>query len=265
MIDYQEMAFGGVLTALRELWWLFVVVCVVAVARIPVVKGWFGEALVRLSARIRLKSTIYRPFHNVTLQDEGGTTQIDHIFVSPYGVFVVETKNMKGWIFGGERQATWTQTIYRSSRKFQNPLRQNYRHTEAIRKLLDLDKEAVHSIVVFAGHSTFKTKMPPNVVHGGGYIGYIRKFRRRVFDDAQIEDLCDRIANGRLAQTRATHRAHVESLAAAHKGAEGPACPKCGGATMLRKIRKGERAGQRFWGCSSFPECRGALQYSPSS
>ena len=32
-----------------------------------------------------------------------GTTQIDHIFVSHYGVFVVETKNTSGWIFGNER------------------------------------------------------------------------------------------------------------------------------------------------------------------
>ncbi len=44
-------------------------------------------------------------FNDVTLPDEqGGTTQIDHIVLSPFGVFVIETKNYKGWIFGGERQ-----------------------------------------------------------------------------------------------------------------------------------------------------------------
>lgn len=212
MIDYQEILVEGVLTALRKAWWLFALVVAIAVARTPIVKGWIGEALVRLSARMRLKPAAYRPFHNVTLRDERGTTQIDHIFVSPYGVFVVETKNMKGWIFGTERQATWTQKIYRSSHKFQNPLRQNYRHTEAIRNLLDLDGDVIHSIVVFAGDSRFKTKMPENVVQGGGYIGYIRQFRRRVFDDARVDDLCGQIANGRLERTRATHRAHVKNL-----------------------------------------------------
>jgi len=264
LVDYQEVLIDGVLTALREIWWLFALAAAIAVTRTPVVKGWIGEALVRLSARMLLKPAVYCPFHNVTLRDERGTTQIDHIFVSPYGVFVVETKTMKGWIFGGERQATWMQKIYRSSHKFQNPLRQNYRHAEAIRKLLDLDAELIHSIVVFAGDSRFKTKMPENVVQGGGYIGYIRKFRRRVFDDARVEDLCEQIANGRLAQTRATHRAHVKNLTAEHADADGPACPKCGAPTTLRKTKKGERAGQRFWGCSNFPTCRGALRYSPA-
>jgi len=154
LIDYQEMIVGGVLTALREAWWLFALVVAIAVARTPVVKGWIGEGLVRLSARMLLKPAVYRPFHNVTLLDERGTTRIDPIFVSPYGVFVVETKNMKGWIFGAAREATWTQKIYRSSHKFQTPLRQNYRDTVAIRKLLDLDEGVIHSIVVFAGGST---------------------------------------------------------------------------------------------------------------
>jgi len=262
VIDYQQILVDGVLTALGELWWLFVLAGIVAIARTRVVKGWIGEALVRLSARIALKPSIYRAFHDVTLARDGGTTQIDHIFVSPYGVFVVETKNMKGWIFGGEKQANWTQKIYRSSRKFQNPLRQNYGHTEAIRELLELEKGAVHSVVVFAGGSTFKTPMPENVVHGGGYIRYIRRFRKRVFDEEQVRNLCDRIANGRLAQTRATHRAHVENVATRKHEAEGPVCPKCGDTTILRRIKRGERAGERFWGCSNFPKCRGALRYN---
>jgi hypothetical protein len=46
--------------------------------------------------------------------------------VSRYGVFVIETKNMKGWIFGDPQQKTWTQKIYRHTTKFQNPLLQNY-------------------------------------------------------------------------------------------------------------------------------------------
>jgi len=262
VIDYQQIVVDGVLTGLGELWWLFAIAGLVAIARTPVVKGWIGEALVRVSARIALKPSIYRAFHDVTLARDGGTTQIDHIFVSPYGVFVVETKNMKGWIFGGERQATWTQKLYRSSHRFQNPLRQNYRHTEAIRELLELDKGGVHSVVVFAGGSTFKTRMPDNVVHGGGYIRYIRRFRERVFDEEQVRNLCERIETGRLAQTRATHRAHVQSVESRKGGAEAPACPKCGDTTILRRIKRGERTGERFWGCSNYPKCRGTLRYS---
>lgn len=50
-----------------------------------------------------LPSSVYRQCHDVTLRTESATTQIDHVFVSVYGVIVVETKDMKGWIFGGEQ------------------------------------------------------------------------------------------------------------------------------------------------------------------
>ena len=60
----------------------------------------------------------YHFIKNVTLPIENGTTQIDHIIVSVYGVFVVEAKNMKGWIFGSSNEPMWTQKIYKHSNKF---------------------------------------------------------------------------------------------------------------------------------------------------
>ncbi|MGR5279715.1 nuclease-related domain-containing protein, partial [Vibrio rotiferianus] len=89
----------------------------------------------------------------------------DHIVVSKYGIFVVETKNMKGWIFGSARQRQWTQKIYRHSSKFQNPLHQNYKHIKALETLLGCSEEHLHSVIVFIGDSTFKTEMPPNVTY----------------------------------------------------------------------------------------------------
>jgi hypothetical protein len=100
----------------------------------------------------------------------GGTTQIDHIFLSPYGIFVLETKNMSGWIFGSERQAQWTQKLYKRSFKFQNPLRQNYKHLKALEATLGASPEHLHSIIIFVGGSTFKTEVPANVTHGIGFI-----------------------------------------------------------------------------------------------
>ena len=256
-MDHTRMP-GPVIEALADQWWLLAVAAAIALARMPLIKGWLGELLVRIIARLRLKPDVYRAFHDVTLATPDGTTQIDHVFVSPYGVFVVETKNMKGWIFGGERQHTWTQKIYRHNRTFQNPLRQNYKHTEALRTLLDLRTDVVHSIVVFAGDSRFKTRMPANVVHGGGYVRYIRRFRERVFSDSEVEAICSRLAEGRLAPTRETQRAHVGNVSNREQAGHAPACPRCGAGMTLRTIRKGKRTGHRFWGCSRFPRCRGA-------
>ena len=97
--------------ALKPLMFAFLFFVVIQLLRTKKAKGYFGEAAVKFSAKLRLPTDIYIPIHNVTLPTADGTTQIDHIFVSEYGVFVVETKNMKGCIFGTENQAQWTQQI----------------------------------------------------------------------------------------------------------------------------------------------------------
>ncbi len=80
------------------------------------------------SARLFLDKGRYHLVKNVTLPTEDGTTQIDHLIVSRYRVFMVETKNMKGWIFGSVKQREWTQKIFKHFLKFQNPLHQHYKH-----------------------------------------------------------------------------------------------------------------------------------------
>lgn len=218
-------------------------------------KGWIGEVLVSLAARVRLPESSYHRLHNVTLPTPDGTTQIDHIFVSRFGVFVLETKNMRGWILGGENQAQWTQKIYKASYKFQNPLRQNYKHVKALESILDIPPEAIHSVVVFVGNSRFKTPMPANVTLGGGYVRYIKSFRKPVLSEAQVQAVLSCIAAGRLAPGRATDRQHVQRLKS--RAAPSPRlCPRCGARMVLRTARRGAKAGQQFWGCSTYPRCR---------
>lgn len=244
--------------AASPLWWLVPLILVIGLLQSRWFKGVTGEALVRLAAHLRLPSDAYRFVHNVTLQTPDGTTQIDHILVSRFGIFVVETKHMKGWIFGSERDAQWTQKIFRASFQFQNPLRQNYKHVKALEAVLDIPVDLIHSIVVFSGASTFKTPMPANVVRGGRYIGFIRSFQQQVFSDAQVEEILGRIQATRLPQTNITRSQHIESLRARRDPAVGGNCPRCGNRMVLRTAKQGKNAGERFWGCSTFPRCRAA-------
>ena len=135
---------------------------------------------------------------NVTLPTENGTTQIDHIIVSRFGVFVVETKNMKGWIFGSPSQKIWTQKIYKRTSKFQNPLHQNYKHTKKLEALLGLNDQKIYSVIVFIGDSTFKTEMPENVIYGGGYLRYIKSKKQQVLTDSEVKEIMSKIESGRL-------------------------------------------------------------------
>ncbi|MFU8892697.1 MAG: nuclease-related domain-containing protein [Luteolibacter sp.] len=131
-------------------------------------KGWFGERAVSKSLS-RLDPEIYQTFHDLYLPrpDGKGTTQLDHVVVSPFGIFVIETKNYRGWIFGSEKQRQWTQQIYKRKERFQNPLHQNHLHIRALMDFLGLPESAFHSVIFFIGASTFKTPMPPNVLNKG--------------------------------------------------------------------------------------------------
>ncbi len=210
----------------------------------------------KVTARLRLPADTYHPFHNVTLPTLDGTTQIDHIFVSRFGIFVVETKNMKGWIFGSEQQAQWTQKIYKSTFKFQNPLHQNYKHIKALESALHLPLEAFRSVIVFAGESTFKSQMPANVTKGVRFISFIKSFKEVVLSEAQVRQAVSQIEAGRLAPNRETHRQHVQQLKTRSDPSAERSCPKCGSSMVLRTVRKGPSAGNQFWGCSGYPKCR---------
>lgn len=250
------MDYSPVPNELLTLWWVIPILFLVAVLRTPWFKGVRGEFLVKSAARLSLPSKSYYPFHNVTLPTPDGTTQIDHIFVSRFGIFVVETKNMKGWIFGGDSQAQWTQTIFKKSFKFQNPLRQNYKHVKALQATIDVPSNAILSVVVFTGGSTFKSPMPRNVTTGRGYITYITSFRDPILSVSQVQRAVLTIQTARLAPTRKTHRRHVRQIKARADHLAERKCPRCGSSMVLRTAKRGSNAGNQFWGCSAYPKCR---------
>lgn len=244
------------------LWYLIPLIIFVAIVKSPWFKGLMGEFIVNLSARWLLDKNQYHLIKNVTLPAEDETTQIDHIIISVFGVFVVETKNLKGWIFGGQNQRIWTQKIYKHSNKFQNPLHQNYKHVKTLESLLGLNEQQVHSVIVFVGDSTFKTEIPENLTYGAGYARYIKSKTTPVLTESQVVEITKKIEQGRLTpsfKTNREHVRHVKKIIADKENNNIASCPKCGGSMILRETKKGQDIGKKFWGCTKFPQCRGIL------
>ena len=215
-------------------------------------RGWIGEKKTTFKLWLSLDAKTYRRFHNVIIPAKNGTTQIDHILVSPYGLFIVETKNKKGWIFGSENQPKWTQTLYGKKYSFQNPLRQTFRQKKILSEFLDLDESIVHTIVYFVGDSTFKTPLPGNVIRSR--LGrYIRKFRNRILSLQEVDRLI-RALEQHVSESSITTRGHVRSLRQRH--ASNTVCPRCGSNLVERTVKKGPNVGSRFLGCESYPKCR---------
>lgn len=239
------------------IWFVFPVLLVLAIVKTPWFKGIFGEFQVNLLFRFFLPRDRYHLLKDVTLPTEDGTTQIDHILVSRYGVFVIETKNMRGWIFGAAGQKQWTQKLYKKSFKFQNPLHQNYKHLKTLESVLELKSDTLFSVIIFIGDSHFKTPMPENVTYAGGGIRFIKSKTEERLSEKQVRDIVFFIEQKRFQRglnTNRQHVAHVKALVERKTGEK--ICPKCGSGMELREGKKGKYAGRRFWGCSSYPSCR---------
>ena len=222
------------------------------------IKGFIGEALGGFAAKLFLDPAHYHSLNNVTLQTGHGTVQIDHVIASRFGVFVVEAKNYQGWIFGSEQQAEWTQCLPGGRKfRFQNPLRQNYRHIKSLVEFLSLPDQYFHSVVMFWGDSEFKTPMPPNVM-SRGYATYIRGKTEILLSDEDVVRIVTALQHGRMSTGlilgMQTRRAHLDSLAKRH--GSNTRCPKCGADLVERIVKSGDRAGERFLGCRAYPRCR---------
>lgn len=172
-----------------------------------------GEARVREELRSHFGTPDFHLLNHITLKLGDGTTQIDHILVSRYGVFVIETKEYSGWIFANTKHATWTQVLYGGKFKFQNPIFQNKRHIQAVQESLDfLPPNAIKSAVVFAGSAEFKTEIPLGVYTIAGLIEHIRSHTEELMSMNRVQFSVGRIETARLAMSSQTDLEHVQSL-----------------------------------------------------
>jgi len=226
----------------------------------PSSKGAVGEARVNSSLRSNLNIHEYHVLTDLTLPARGGTTQIDHIVLSRNGIFVIETKNMSGWIFGDATQPRWTQVLYDHKSQFQNPLRQNYKHVKVVQDLLGIETNQLHNVVVFAGSAEPKTDMPANVLWDTHELSdYIRSMQYAHFSDDQLRTFTKRLDSNALDPGRETNRAHVRHLEtkAAERQNDETKCPRCN-ATMVE--RSNRNSGGKFLGCSRYPKCKGTRE-----
>lgn len=124
-------------------------------------KGKYGEYLIYDCLKYYENTGAKFLFNCYLYKDNGQTTEIDVIMIHSSGIFVFESKNYSGWIFGNEKASTWTQTLAVGRGKpaekehFYNPIRQNELHISCLKKMLG-DKIPMHSIVVFSERCTFK-------------------------------------------------------------------------------------------------------------
>jgi len=173
-----------------------------------------GEVLVSNVLHSHFRPPDYHLMNHVTIRMDDGTTQVDHILVSRFGVFVIETKDFNGWIFANATDAMWTQVYFKRKFTFQNPIFQNYRHLRAVQGLLDfLPPEAIKALVVFSGNAEFMTETPQGVVAIDELAEYLRRYNETVMSLNRLQFCVGRLETARLAISGETDVEHIQSLA----------------------------------------------------
>lgn len=178
----------------------------------PENKGKEGEEVVKEALIQVFKNTKGFIFNDILVEYNGKITQIDHVVISEKGVFVVETKNYSGWIFGSQRNKYWTQVIYKNKNKFQNPLFQNYGHVKMLESVLKIDPKVFISIVAFTDNCEFKTDMPKNVMYDYQIGEYVRRLDKKLLSKPEIDLLGDRLSASVLEKNKANKNRHLDSI-----------------------------------------------------
>ena len=248
--------------AFLQLWylWVLVLVLIVFVFRLfkAKIKGIIGEKTISVFLS-RLDPTKYKVINDLMLRTEGKTSQIDHdVVISNYGIFVIETKNYKGWILGDERGEQWTQVIYKQKEKFYNPIRQNYGHVHLIQNLQDYKELNYIPIVVFSINAELKVKTDSKVIYSINLLKTIREYRVETLTDQQKEAIYSKLIGLNVSEkeVRTQHVAGINQKKAEVAQQLGSSrCPKCGGELIMRKGKYGD-----FKGCSNYPKCRFVLK-----
>jgi hypothetical protein len=179
-----------------------------------------GEELVSMAIRANFSPPDYHLLNHITLPLRDGSTQVDHILVSRFGVFVIETKDYNGWIFANPKQAEWTQVLYRRKFRFQNPIFQNLGHVRAVQDLLEfLPRDLVRSVVVFTGKAEFKTETPDGVFELPEFIQHVRECRSEVISLNRMQFCVGRLETIRFAISQQTDLEHIQNLNRRHGSA----------------------------------------------
>jgi Nuclease-related domain len=179
----------------------------------PKLKGFLGEWAVNRGLLKNLDTRQYRVLRDLLLPDgKGGQTQIDHVVVSAYGLFVIETKNWDCWIFGDEKGRHWTLS-YRGGRKTMtlNPLHQNAGHVNAVCALLGIRSEHCHNLVFINPVSKLKNGPIPGVFLRG-MLGHIQSFQTVVFDPAWVQSAVAQLMSASKSDDKVAVAAHLAQV-----------------------------------------------------
>lgn len=242
---------------------IFIVLILVIVFKInsSKIKGSVGEF--KVNTRLNFLGNEYISLNDILIKSSNGnTSQIDELVLSEYGIFIIETKNYKGWIFGNEKSENWTQVIFKEKHTFRNPIKQNWSHVYALKNVLS-EFPNIHyfPIVVFTGDASLKgIESTVPVIYSNRLNSTIKNLSsEKCLSQTEVEKIKSILESVEITEKMA-RKEHVknikQNIVEKQLKMENLICPRCNGELKLRNGRNG-----KFYGCSNYPRCRFTMPY----
>lgn len=167
-------------------------------------RGMMGEKTVGKTLK-SLSQEKYRVFNNILLKTNSGTTQIDHLVISQYGIFVIETKNYKGVINAKNNSKDWYQCINNTKEmQIDNPVTQNLRHIKHLMKSFEIeDQDLFKSIIAFNRSANVVAKSDySDICYYDELINNIEKYYVKIITEKDVEKYCDFVKQNNIMNTQ---------------------------------------------------------------
>lgn len=217
--------------------------------RTPQGRGIVGELVVRIILGKTKEGEKY-VINNLMLVDNGKSSQIDHVLINQNGVFVIETKNYSGRIYGNESQQEWTQVLSygRVKNKLYNPVKQNATHVYRLKKLLP-EETYIDSVVVLVQNNT-KYIQAKGVLNLMQLAKYVSATNGHALTPNEMYNIYSLLSKAK-AECAVTLEEHVAEIQLMKKNIQNNICPRCGGNLIERDGKYG-----KFYGCNNYPKCK---------
>lgn len=152
---------------------------------------------------------------SVLLPTKTGSTELDHIVVSKYGIFVIETKNYSGTVKGDENSKNWIHTDRKGKqRDMYSPIKQNAGHIGTLRRAINLNESSFIPIVVFSGTAKLEIKSKSHVVQLNELRNVVLSYKNQMFTKKEVKAIVKDIksANMDSMMNRKKHVKYVKSI-----------------------------------------------------
>ena len=234
----------------NKLWfWILIILDILLTKYYSKLIGLAGELWVKLELKKLPKDYLILNDVMIETKDES-THQVDHIVVSKYGIFVIETKQYNGYIKGNDYDKKWEINLGKQKYYVTNPVHQNYGHIKSLQEVLSLNENNFISIVCISSRARLKIKS--NIVTPiASLLDKILSYKEEVLPN--YEEIYNKLLDINIID-KSKRKKHVKQAKNIKKEKEQQSvnkCPKCGGNLIIRNGKYGS-----FIGCSNYPRCK---------